>query len=133
MTFVTAYKQADLTLTGCMRKAQLTATATKTSRRTVHNNSADSPAPSVVDLLKRRMSNVSVMSHGMNVGEERITQCSKCAGRFSPKWWCVDGSDDDVLCHKCYWRENHGEEDEDEDVEITNGFDLKGSRTDVAV
>ena len=104
MTYVTTYKQADLTLTGTMRKAQLAATATKTSRRPNGLAYADSPAPSIPYDLKRRASSISTLSHLLHPAEDK-RQCDKCQVEFSPKWWSRNGSDEDkVWCHKCHWR-----------------------------
>lgn len=107
MTYVSTYKQADLTLTGTMRKAQLAATATKTSRRQICPALSSSPAPGVPDQLKRRGSETSTMSQLLQQAEEKIKQCEKCHVRFSPRWWpAAHGEDIDehtLLCHKCHW------------------------------
>ena len=107
MTYVSTYKQADLTLTGTMRKAQLAATATKTSRRQIGPAHAGSPAPSITDQLKRRASEISTMSQLLLQAEEKVKQCEKCHVRFSPIWWPVEhgeGVDERKLwCHKCHW------------------------------
>jgi len=103
MTFVTTYKQADLTLTGTMRKAQLAATATKTSRKLVPSLHTASPPPNLPDLQKRRTSEISSTSAFYPSSEEKIKQCEKCRVRFSPVWWSLKGDDGRVLCHKCQW------------------------------
>jgi hypothetical protein len=113
MTFVTTYKQADLTLTGTMRKAQLAATATKTSRRQNGQHAhSGSPAPSMSDQYKRRVSEISTTSQFIQQAEEKTKQCEKCRVKFSPFWWLVDPnqeSDDRTqLCHKCHWVLVHG-------------------------
>lgn len=107
MTFVTTYKQADLTLTGTMRKAQLAATATKTSRRQNHPTHSGSPAPSMSDQFKRRASEISTMSQLLQA-EEKIKQCEKCHVKYSPIWWPIDHMQESdernkLLCHKCNW------------------------------
>ena len=107
MTFVTTYKQADLALTGTMRKAQLTATATKTSRRPNHHTGSPTPS-SLADLSKRRASSISTVSQIWQPHE--IKQCDHCHVKFSPVWWPVDS--DKLLCHKCHWnivRNGNGE------------------------
>jgi hypothetical protein len=106
MTYITIYKQADLTLTGTMRKAQLAATATKTSRRPNGLHHADSPAPGATLDLKRRASTMSTLSHLLHPTED-VRQCDKCHIKFSPKWWPVAETELDeekVLCHKCHWK-----------------------------
>jgi hypothetical protein len=104
MTFVTTYKQADLTLTGTMRKAQLAATATKTSRHQKHQpTTTASPPPSLPD-GKRRPSELSSNS-GFGVPAVE-SACEQCRVRFSPVWW--DSEDGGVLCHKCHWGKTHG-------------------------
>jgi hypothetical protein len=110
MAFVTTYKQADLTLTGTMRKAQLAATATKTSRRPNGATFAISPAPSSQDFSKRRASSISTLSQLLQP-EEKVKQCEKCHVKFSPMWWPADSKEPDehrVLCHKCHWSIIHG-------------------------
>ena len=113
MTFVTTYKQADLTLTGTMRKAQLAATATKTSRRQngAHAHSG-SPAPSMSDQYKRRASEISATSQLIQQVEETTKQCEQCRVKFSPYWWPVDVKQESnnrkLLCHKCRWVIVHG-------------------------
>ena len=112
MTYVSTYKQADLTLTGTMRKAQLAATATKTSRRQIGPAHAGSPAPSIPDQLKRRPSEISTMSQLLLQAEEKVKQCEKCHVRFSPIWCPVEqGKEIDerkLLCHRCHWGIIHG-------------------------
>src|SRR5271155_1913550 len=103
MTFVTTYKQADLTLTGTMRKAQLAATATKTSRRQNGPAHAVSPAPSLLDNSRRRASSISTMSQFLQQVEEKVKQCDKCHVKFSPMWWPMGSEEDKLLCHKCHW------------------------------
>jgi hypothetical protein len=105
MTYVKNYKQADLTLTGTMRKAQLAATATKASRRPNGLHHADSPGPGATHDLKRRASTMSTVSH-LLYSTEDVRQCDKCHIKFSPKWWPVAETERDeekVLCHKCHW------------------------------
>jgi len=107
---VTMYKQADLTLTGTMRKAQLAATATKTSRRPAGPAHADSPVPSMFD-MKRRASSISTLSHLLHPMEEKVKQCDKCHVKFSPKWWpagIAGPNEDKLLCHKCHWNTLRG-------------------------
>jgi hypothetical protein len=103
---VTTYKQADLTLTGTMRKAQLAATATKTSRRPAGPTHADSPIPSMLE-MKRRASSISTLSHLLHPMDEKVKECDKCHVKFSPRWWpagIIAGPDEDkLLCHKCHW------------------------------
>src|ERR1700676_3198729 len=98
MTFVKTYKQADLTLTGTMRKAQLAATATRTSRRP--NGWNDSPAP--MQDQRRRASSISALSYlqQFSDGEVKIKQCGKCHVKFSPIWWPAE-TDISFLCQKC--------------------------------
>ena len=112
MTYVSSYKQADLTLTGTMRKAQLAATAAKISRKQIGLTHSGSPAPSIPDQLKRRGSEISTMSQLLQQAEEKVKQCEKCHVRFSPIWWPVEhGKDVDehkLLCHKCHWGIIHG-------------------------
>src|SRR5271163_2268372 len=93
MTFVTTYKQADLTLTGTMRKAQLAATATKTSRRQngPAHTGGGSPAPSIQEIQKRRASSITSISHLLYPVEDKVKQCDKCRVKYSPIWWPVDG------------------------------------------
>jgi hypothetical protein len=106
---VSTYKQADLTLTGTMRKAQLTATATKTSRRISTLNHANSPAPNGSDQTKlvRRASTISTISQCAYSAEEKLKSCDKCQIKFSPKWWpletALEGDELKLLCQKCHW------------------------------
>jgi len=113
MTFAKTYKQADLTLTGTMRKAQLAATATKTSRRTNLPGHAESPALNALDYAKRRASSISTLSNVFQPLEEKVKQCSNCRVKFSPKWWSQKSETEEeiLLCHKCHWRVNHVEND----------------------
>src|SRR5208282_3529518 len=112
MTYVSMYKQADLTLTGTMRKAQLAATATKTSRRQMGTVQSTSPAPIMPDQLKRRASEISTMSQFLQQAEEKVKQCEKCHVKYSPIWWPMDHMQDferdRLLCHKCHWDIFHG-------------------------
>jgi hypothetical protein len=107
MTFVITYKQADLTLTGTMRKAQLAATATKTSRRQNGPGHGGSPAPSIQEIQKRRASSITSISHLLHPVEEKVKQCDKCRVKYSPIWWPMDGRSAEeggrLLCHKCHW------------------------------
>ena len=111
MTYVSMYKQADLTLTGTMRKAQLSATATKTSRRQIGPAHSGSPAPSIPDQPKRRGSEISTVSQLLQA-EEKVKQCEKCHVRFSPVWWPVEHGEEvdehKSVCHKCHWGIIHG-------------------------
>lgn len=143
MTFVTTYKQADLTLTGTMRKAQLVATATKTSRRLNGPPPTISPAPSLQDHSKRRASSISTMSQLLQ-GEEKPKQCEKCQVKFSPMWWPVDDKESDelrVLCHKCHWVVIHGKVNvngtgntKGNQVGLLNGIDgIQGPRMSIEV
>jgi hypothetical protein len=126
MTFVKTYKQADLTLTGTMRKAQLAATATKTSRRPNGVGDPDGYA----DPLRRRASSISTLSHVHPEGEVKVKQCDKCHVKFSPIWWPAD-SEEGVLCHKCHWAMKRGnvngngivKENASENVVLSNGVD----------
>jgi hypothetical protein len=107
MTYVSTYKQADLTLTGTMRKAQLAATATKTSRRQIGFTYSGSPPPGIPDQLKRRPSEMSTISQLLQPAEEKVKQCENCHVRFSPIWWPVGHGktvdEHKLLCHKCHW------------------------------
>ena len=88
-----------------MRKAQLAATATKTSRRPTGPAHADSPAPNMIE-MKRRASSISTLSHLFHPTDEKAKQCNKCHVKFSPRWWAAEivGPDEDkLLCHKCHW------------------------------
>ena len=118
MTYAAAYKQADLTLTGTMRKAQLVATATKTSRKVTTTAHAESPTPNLHD-PKRRASSISTLSHILPFNDERPKQCNQCQVRFSPKWWLQkpEGDEEVLLCHKCHWQETHSEDVEMNGVE----------------
>ena|SRR5271163_3005998 len=120
MTFVTTYKQADLTLTGTMRKAQLAATATKTSRR----HHASSPPPGFLDPWPRRASSISNISQMWQPLDLR--RCHDCYIGFSPVWWPIEH--DRLLCHKCHWstvRNANGENGSQsrEDKGISNGVE----------
>lgn len=112
MTYVSTYKQADLTLTGTMRKAQLAATATKTSRRQIGPAHSHSPAPSMPDQFKRRPSEISMMSQFQQQLEEKVKQCEQCHVKYSPIWWPMDHGqeldDQNLLCHQCHWGIVHG-------------------------
>ena len=107
MTFVTAYKQADLTLTGTMRKAQLAATATKMFRRPNGPTHSGSPMPNIQEIQKRRASSITSISHLLHPLEEKVKQCDKCRVKFTPIWWSLEnsagGKDGRLLCHKCHW------------------------------
>jgi hypothetical protein len=115
MTYVSTYKQADLTITGTMRKAQLVATATKMSRRQTGPAHSSSPVPGIPDQLKRRVSEISTMSQLLQQADEKVKRCEKCHVRFSPIWWPVEHGKDvnldehKLLCHKCHWGIIHGE------------------------
>jgi hypothetical protein len=139
---MTTYKQADLTLTGTMRKAQLAATATKTSRRPIGPAYATSPAPSMQDQPKRRASSISTTSQFLPQVEEKMKQCHKCHVKFSPIWWPADKSqepgDSKILCHKCHWAivQVNGKVNGDDSSEnsLPNGTDrVQGSRVGIAV
>lgn len=95
-----------------MRKAQLAATATKTSRKQMGIVQSSSPAPSMPDQLKRRASEISTMSQLLQQAEEKVKQCEKCHVKYSPIWWPMDHMQDleehRLLCHKCHWVIVHG-------------------------
>jgi hypothetical protein len=121
MTFVATYKQADLTLTGTMRKAQLAATATKTSRKQALSlPHTASPPPSLPDLTKRRNSEISLISSYPS-SEGKVKACEKCRVRFSPFWWPWEGR---VLCHKCHWSLTHEADVEGEASPLANGMSV---------
>jgi len=122
MTFVTTYKQADLTLTGTMRKAQLAATATKTSRRQTHH--ASSPPPNLLDPWIRRASSISTASQMWQPLE--MKKCMNCNVGFSPVWWPIHGSvQSRWLCHKCHWMTANGENHSNtlEEKGLSNGIE----------
>ena len=104
-----------------MRKAQLAATATKTSRKPAPSLHTASPPPNLPDLQKRRTSEISSISTFYPASEEKIKQCEKCRVRFSPVWWPLEGDDGRVLCHKCHWSLI-------DEVDGVNGADGKASR-----
>jgi hypothetical protein len=137
MTFVKTYKQADLTLTGTMRKAQLAASATKTSRRP-NGMATDSPGPNFPDHLKRRASSISTSHVQQSVDGEKIKQCGRCHVNFSPIWWPAE-SEDSVLCHKCHWgiargivNGDSGTEDDGHNA-MSNGVDISSSQVGIPV
>jgi hypothetical protein len=101
-----------------MRKAQLAATATKTSRKATTTNYAESPTPNLLD-PRRRASSISILSHIIPHTEEKLKQCNECQVKFSPKWWTqeMEGGEEVLLCHKCHWRNTHL----NEDVEMKEG------------
>src|SRR5579862_2560115 len=136
MTFVTTYKQADLTLTGTMRKAQLAATATKTSRKANAPN-ADSPTPTIPD-PRRRASSISTFSHILPSSEEKVKECRECRVKFSPKWWPQnsEAGEEVLFCHKCHWRltysgndvNSNGKENEASGKAIPDGLVVQETR-----
>lgn len=113
MTFVTMYKLADLTLTGTMRKAQLAATATKTSRRNYPAHGV-SPTPGLIhDPLKRGPSSISTITQLVPTAEEKQKSCGKCDVKYSPVWWPRSQmlQDASVLCHQCNWESGSRHDD----------------------
>lgn len=138
MTFVKTYKQADLTLTGTMRKAQLAASATKTSRRP--NGTTDSPGPNFPDHLKRRASSISTSHVQQSVDGEKGKQCGQCRVKFSPIWWPAESGVESVLCHKCHWgitqgatvNGDSGKEDSGHNT-MSNGVGISSPHAGIAV
>ncbi|BFZ63596.1 putative PHD type zinc finger protein with BAH domain-containing protein [Saitoella coloradoensis] len=99
-TFSKLYKEADLTLTGCMRKAQLTSAATQTTRKKVK---AKPVAPAAVS----------------PAAKPSIKRCKKCRVDVSPMWWVEEEGDTKVVCHRCHWAITHAPpQSEDDDMDV---------------
>ncbi|KAI9166974.1 E3 ubiquitin-protein ligase SNT2 [Paramyrothecium foliicola] len=101
--FVQNYKQADLTLTGTVRKANLMMMAAKMSGAPIHNGHIKSPAAAAPSTgsatttaavngtagLAQSTDDADGASNAQRPGEK---VCITCGVDVSPKWWPVDNT-----------------------------------------
>ncbi|OLL21929.1 Lid2 complex component snt2 [Neolecta irregularis DAH-3] len=87
MTYVRNYKQADLTLTGTMRKAQIVVAATK---------------PIAGKLPSRRRSAALEQEIAIQPVKQEDDGCTECDVLVSPMWWRSERNG--KMCHMCFWK-----------------------------
>ncbi|KAF4983016.1 hypothetical protein FZEAL_1488, partial [Fusarium zealandicum] len=100
--YVQNFKQADLTLTGTVRKANLMTTAAKltgTTTQTGMRRSSTTNIPGGVSSQQRNGETGDVASDARQPGEK---VCITCGIDVSPKWWPIDNSQERELTNGHY-------------------------------
>jgi hypothetical protein len=98
--FVQNYKQADLALTGTVRKANLMMMAAKMSGAPVQNGHLKSPSTAGASSAASAPNGTSGAAHGNVDGESTSNDsqrsgdkvCITCGIDVSPKWWPIDNT-----------------------------------------
>jgi hypothetical protein len=110
--FVQTYKQADLSLTGTLRRAAYVQQSVSASRHSVplagHRrasavNGVTAPAPATKDTHKNTRASpeeatdemaVDTENHAPTqiIGTEATRKCTRCSTTYSPRWWPIDKS-----------------------------------------